>query len=216
MECRIPIDEYLQEIHEKQQMPVDCPVHAALELVQISLKHACGKTVYCRDGLLQIRQIITDISNGKGQREDLMTLADICGVLKNGSQCSLTDMTADQVQKSLEEHRGEWEKHCAQKQCSAMICKGCYSLYIDPSVCTGCGECRNKTGSDTILGAPGMIHILANDMELKENGMEDICPHGAIKKAGPLKPQVPGTPVPVGTFKPAAGLLKKRRRTISS
>ena len=216
MECRIAIDEYLQEIEEKQQMQTACPVNSMTESVRTGIEYACGKTVYCRDGLLQLKQIIIDISNGKGLIEDLMTLEDICKMLKTGSQCLLAETIADQVMRSMEDNRGEWEKHCSQKLCSSMTCKGCYSLYIDPSVCNGCGECKSRVSDDAILGAAGMIHIIKNDSGLKEMAIKEVCSYGAIKKAGILKPQVPQSLIPVGTFKPAAGLLKKRKRNLGS
>lgn len=213
MECRIAIDDFLQDINEIEQNQAGCPVHLMAETVKSGIKYSCGKTVFCRDGLLQLAQIISDIAGGKGRTDDLMLLDDICHMLETESQCSLVEIITDKIMKSISDNRDEWEKHCNRKLCSQMVCKGCYNLYIDPAVCNGCGECKRNVSAESILGSAGMIHIIKNDMELKGQNIEAICPLGAIKKMGPIKPQVPDAPVPVGSFKPAGGLLKKRRRT---
>ena len=58
-----------------------------------------------------------------------------------------------------------------------------------------------------------MIHIVKKDLlEMKREEFIGICPVGAIKKAGLVKPPVPTDPVPVGSFGAAAGAGGGRRR----
>ena len=66
-----------------------------------------------------------------------------------------------------------------------------------------------------VLGGEGMIHVIKNDRELKNDAFIGCCPVGAIKKCGAIKPPVPPAPVPVGSFGAASGGAgggRRRRR----
>jgi len=190
----------------------NCPVDWALRVVSTAADAACGHTTICRDGLNQIKTILTDIASGKGQSDDLMLLEDLCTVIVDDKDCAISVAAAEAVLFSLRSFTDDWEKHCVRKLCSSLICKGCYSVYIDPAVCNGCGACLSKVKDGVIAGGPGLIHVLKDDAAVKEGNLEDYCPLGAMKKAGAIKPQVPQTPVPVGTFAPTGGLRRKRNR----
>ena len=92
----------------------------------------------------------------------------------------------------------------------------CYTLYIDPALCNGCGHCLTAAPVGAVAGGEGMIHIIKKDLlEMKTPAFTGICPVGAIKKAGLVKPPVPAEPVPVGSFSAGAGAAgggRRRRR----
>ena len=45
-----------------------------------------------------------------------------------------------------------------------------------------------------------MIHVINTDNCSKSMICVSVCPKGAIKKAGAVKPKLPGEPVPVGSL----------------
>ena len=58
-----------------------------------------------------------------------------------------------------------------------------------------------------------MIHVIKKDLlAMKTGEFAAVCPVGAIKKAGLIKPPVPTDPVPVGSFGAGAGAGGGRRR----
>ena len=89
-----------------------------------------------------------------------------------------------------------------------------YTLYIDPALCNGCGNCLTAAPVGAVAGGEGMIHVIKKDLlEMKTPAFTGVCPVGAIKKAGLVKPPVPADPVPVGSFGAGnAGGGRRRRR----
>lgn len=192
-----------------------CPVCQAARIARKAHTAICGHGTFCRDGMYQLYLIPEDISNGRGSVEDLDLLKDICDLIIRANECELSVRTAQCIQASLESHYDEWYDHLTRKRCKAMECPACYTLYIDPAVCNGCGKCLEAAPDNAIAGGAGMIHVVKKDLlEMKQDAFISACPVGAIKKAGLVKPPLPTDPVPVGSFGAAAagGGGRRRRR----
>ncbi len=190
-----------------------CPVCQAARIARKAHQSVCGHGTFCRDGMYQLYLIPEDISNGRGSVEDLDLLKDCCELIITANECELSVRTAELVKASLEAHYAEWNDQLTRKRCKAMECPACYTLYIDPAVCNGCGQCKQAAPENAIAGGDGLIHVVKKDLlALKTAGIIGVCPVGAIKKAGLVKPPVPADPVPVGSFGAAAGGGGRRRR----
>jgi ferredoxin len=189
-----------------------CAVDWALQLVTACRAEACGKSVPCRDGLWQLQELLTFLTTGKAEDDTILeTLRDILNMMIV-TGCDYTAGCAKLVLASMDAYADEYEAH-VRRRCPALVCSAYCNLYIDPAACTGCGACK-KLAPAAVDGADGMIHIIKNDAELKTPEFIGCCPAGAIKKyAGLVKPRVPETPIPVGTFgEAAAGGRRSRRR----
>ena len=190
-----------------------CPVCEAARIARRAHASACGHGTYCRDGMFQLYLIPEDISLGRGTVEDLDMLKDVCDLIIDGNECEMSVSVATLVRTSLESHYDEWYDHITRKRCRAMECPACYSLYIDPVTCNGCGKCLAVAPANAVLGGEGMIHVIKKDLpELKTGAFMTSCPLGAIKKAGVVRPALPVEPVPVGSFAPANASGGRRRR----
>ena len=209
MKCNSVLDEIIkyEELNKLEEM---CAVHWAAGYAAAAVHASCGESTICRDGLVQIREILSDIENGKGRPEDPRLLEDLCQVIIADGDCPLSVKTADNILSTLHSFPEVFEEHCVRKICKMMICSGCYSLYIDPAVCDGCGRCLDYAASGAVSGGPGMIHVINDDAKLKNTDFPDSCPCGAIKKASTVKPALPSSPVPVGSFV-TSGLRRKRK-----
>lgn len=186
-----------------------CPVDWARRVVAIARRENCGKSVMCRDGMTQLQEILTDVTTGGGQSDDLELIKDICQAIVNAGGCEIAEKAASDVMASMDKYYDEWDIHCRRKRCTALACESYYSVYIDPETCTGCTACAR----DGVAGGDGLIHVIMNDSALKTEEFFGICPVGAIKKAGAIKPKTPEEPVPVGSFTGAAeGGTRRRRR----
>ena len=125
-----------------------------------------------------------DISNGRGSVEDLDLLKDCCELIIKANECELSVRTAELVKASLETHYDEWYDHLTRKRCKAMECPACYTLYIDPALCNGCGKCLGAAPENAVVGGEGMIHVIKKDLlAMKTGEFAAVCPVGAIKKA---------------------------------
>ena len=97
----------------------------------------------------------------------------------------LSVRTAELIKASLETHYDEWYDHLTRKRCKAMECPACYTLYIDPALCNGCGKCLGAAPENAVVGGEGMIHVIKKDLlAMKTGEFAAVCPVGAIKKAG--------------------------------
>ncbi len=205
--------EALPSLEEIQNTPEGvCPVCQAAEAVRAAHLATCGKGTFCRDGLYQLYLIPEDISNGRGSVEDLDMLKDCAEMIITANECELSVRCAEIIKTSLECHYSEWLDHITRKRCKVLACPACFTLYIDPEICTGCGKCVEAAPALSIEGSEGMIHVIKKDLlEMKNDAFIRVCPEGAIKKAGLVKPPLPSDPVPAGSFG-ASELLDRRRR----
>ena len=169
-----------------------CPVCQAARIARKAHGAICGHGTFCRDGMYQLYLIPEDISNGRGSVEDLDLLKDCCELIIKANECELSVRTAELIKASLETHYDEWYDHLTRKRCKAMECPACYTLYIDPALCNGCGS--------KCLARPRRTRWSAarHDPRHQEGsaGHEDwrVCcglPGGGHQKAGLIKPPVP-------------------------
>ena len=210
MKCETTLNECpaYEELTEQESV---CPVDWALGFVKAAQAASCGKSTICRDGLEQFQAILSDIAKGKGRPDDTRLMEDLCQAVIADADCGLTTKAAEAILHTIRTYPDVYEEHCIRKLCKKMICSGCYSLYIDPAVCDGCGKCLQHAAGGAVSGGSGMIHVINDDSKLKNSEFLNSCPCGAIKKAGAVKPQVPEAPVPVGSF--ATGGLRRKRKS---
>lgn len=195
-----------------------CVVDYCKQLMDIVRKETCGQCVFCREGTWQIYEIIKDITEGHSENEDFELLLDVLGQIEAGASCEMARESSVRCIRLMKEYEEEWDKHIRRKRCANLVCKCSYTLYIDPQICDGCGECLESCPPGTIAGGPGMIHVIHTEMFGSTLLSVSTCPKGAIKKAGPVKPKLPVEPVPIGSFKNAGegnedgGARRRRRR----
>ncbi len=179
-----------------------CPLKWCQQVIEAAREEACGKSVMCRDGLWQLQLMVEACTRGQSGEEDLVVLKETLDAMELIG-CPNTQRVAQLVKANIDAYASEWDLHVRRNRCSGLICY--YDLYIDPATCNGCGACVKNAPSNAVLGGEGMIHVIKNDRELKNDAFVTCCPVGAIKKCGAIKPPVPPAPVPVGSFGAAAG-----------
>ena len=187
-----------------------CPVDWAKKCIETAMYNNCGKSVMCRDGMTQLAAILEDFVNGRAESEDLELMRDIATVISTTPGCEISQKAANALLYSIEHYSDEWDLH-RRKRCSALVCPSYYSLYIDPAACTGCGKCLAASPEGAVAGGEGLIHVIKDDSALKNAEFIAVCPEGAIKKYGAIKPQVPEEPVAVGSFEAGGGRRRRRR-----
>ncbi len=190
----------------------ECPVAWCLKLVKDARAISDGKSVMSRDGLWQLELMIEAAMRGQSGEEDLAVMKETLDAME-----LIGDAFASKVAKLIKANQAaygeEWDLHVRRNRCTALICY--YNLYIDPAACKGSGACLKAAPSGAVLGGDGMISVIKNDRELKNEAFIASCPNGAIKKCGAIKPPCPTAPVPVGSFgggaEGAAGGRRRRR-----
>lgn len=197
-----------------------CVVDFSKKLMGLASELSCGRCVLCREGTLQVYEIFKEISLGSGRREDYELSLELLSLIEEHAECDTSREASRQVLSLLKSEVEEWERHIKRNKCSQLVCKSSFTLYVDPEVCDGCHLCVNSCLSKAILGEKGLIHVIDTEVCSKSLSCLKVCPKGAIKKAGAVRPKLPLEPIPVGSFETsggeeendASGMRRRRRR----
>jgi NADH-quinone oxidoreductase subunit F len=119
----------------------NCMVDIARYFIKFLEEESCGKCVPCREGLKRAAQILTDITEGRGEEGDIELLEELSQTLKDGSLCGLGQSAANPVLSTIRYFRDEYEAHIRDKVCPAGVCKALITYNIVEANCPGCGRC---------------------------------------------------------------------------
>ncbi len=117
---------YLEEnsyvIPEKETLqPGMCPVKWALDIAKNTREGGDGKNVMGRDAMAQMAQILTDLTTGSAEDDDIELVREICQVIITTPGCVASAQAASLILWSLENNTIEWNNHrrkrCATQQC---------------------------------------------------------------------------------------------------
>ncbi|MGB2045489.1 MAG: NADH-quinone oxidoreductase subunit NuoF [Porticoccaceae bacterium] len=96
-----------------------CPVGMVLNLIRFFAHESCGFCTPCRDGLPWSRQVLQDIEEGRGQPEDLETLAyqvNYIGAIGN-THCALAPGAMEPLQSALKYFYDDFKQHISTGRC---------------------------------------------------------------------------------------------------
>ena len=179
-----------------------CMVDLAKYFLSFTQAESCGKCVLCREGTMQMLEILTDITEGRGKPEDIDLLLELGEAIKLGSLCALGGTAPNPVLTTIRYFQEEYEAHINEKRCPARVCKELISFHILPEKCQGCLICMRNCPVDAILGGKRMIHVIDQDKCIKCGTCLDVCPSrfSAVVKVSGEQPPTPDKPIPVGSW----------------
>lgn len=160
----------------------DCMADVLAGLMAQVQEKSCGKCVLCREGVWHLAEIFQSITQGKGKKEDLDMVLDIGPLIEAGAFCSFGRRMARLAVSGLELTRPELEAHIAKKKCPAGVCAAFNkkSYCIDPTLCTGCGDCEDECPEMAIEGKKKFIYMIDPDMCTGCGQCVESCDEGAI------------------------------------
>jgi NADH-quinone oxidoreductase subunit F len=94
-----------------------CAVEMAMKKISYLHEQSCGKCVFCREGTLQMSNILEDIHKGNGRVQDIDLLNEIGEHMKTGCICGLGRTAPNPVLSSIGLFRDEYELHIREKRC---------------------------------------------------------------------------------------------------
>ncbi|MRG78000.1 MAG: 4Fe-4S dicluster domain-containing protein [ANME-2 cluster archaeon] len=159
-----------------------CMVDVARYFINFLMEESCGKCVPCREGLLRMGEILTDITEGRGRMEDLDLIQDLSEVLRDASLCGLGQTAPNPVMSTLKYFRNEYEAHIKDHKCPAGVCTELITYSIDAGNCTGCGLCLKKCPAEAITGETKQPHVLDAGKCIKCGICYDVCKFDAVRK----------------------------------
>jgi len=95
----------------------NCAVEMNRDIISYLQAESCGKCVFCREGTLQMADILNDIAENKGTQEDLDLILELAEGMKTGSICGLGKTAALPVLSSTSLFRDDYDAHIKDKRC---------------------------------------------------------------------------------------------------
>jgi NADH-quinone oxidoreductase subunit F len=118
-----------------------CMVDIAKFFLNFTQNESCGKCTFCRVGTKRMLEILTGITEGRGQKGDLEALESLARMVKVGALCGLGQTAPNPVLTTLKYFREEYESHIKGRICPTHRCKNLVTYWIKIDSCRLCGEC---------------------------------------------------------------------------
>jgi NADH:ubiquinone oxidoreductase subunit F (NADH-binding)/(2Fe-2S) ferredoxin len=158
-----------------------CMVDVAKYFVNFLKNESCGKCTSCREGLVQMHGMLTDITEGKGRKEDIELLEELAEIVKDASLCQLGITAPNPILTTLRYFRDEYETHIKDKKCPAHVCKPLITYTVDPKKCVGCQLCAKKCPVGAVSGKPKQTHEINQKTCIKCGICYDACKFDALE-----------------------------------
>lgn len=160
----------------------NCMVDIAKFFLEFIVDESCGKCTPCRVGTRRMLEILTRITEGKGEEGDIERLEELANMIKTNSLCALGQTAPNPVLSTLRFFRDEYEAHIKEKRCPAGSCKALAQYVIDPEKCKGCSACSRKCPVGAISGEIRKPFVIDQSKCVKCGTCVDVCKFGAISK----------------------------------
>lgn len=159
----------------------NCMVDIAKFFLGFTVSESCGKCTPCRIGTKRMLEILTRITEGKGEMEDLDKLEELAKYVQANALCGLGQTAPNPVLSTLRYFRDEYVAHIKEKRCPAGVCKALLTYTIDPEKCKGCTLCAKNCPADAITGEVKKPHVIDPKKCIKCGACKENCRFDAIE-----------------------------------
>ena len=160
-----------------------CMVDVARYFIAFLTEESCGKCIPCREGLRCSLDVLTRITEGKGEEGDMALLEEMGGVMQDACLCALGSSAPNPVISTLRYFRDEYDAHVRDHRCPAGVCKALITYEIDQAKCDGCHACVTACSTGAITGQVKYPHLLNQDLCIKCGACIDACKREAVLRA---------------------------------
>jgi NADH:ubiquinone oxidoreductase subunit F (NADH-binding)/(2Fe-2S) ferredoxin len=158
----------------------DCMVAIAKFYLEFTVEESCGKCAPCRIGNKRLFEILTKITEGKGEAEDMERLSLLGSVIKDTSLCGLGQTSPNPVHSSLKYFKNEYVAHVKDGHCPAGQCKALLRYVVVDDKCTGCTLCFRNCPVGAISGEKREVHFIDQSLCIKCGVCYEKCKFDAI------------------------------------
>ena len=160
----------------------NCMVDVARYFVTFLEEESCGKCTPCREGLRRMKDILTDVCEGRGTEDSIEQLERLSVAMKAASLCELGRTAANPVLTTIQYFRDEYETHIRKKKCPAFVCRQLVHYSILAKKCTGCQACVRVCPANCISGKKKKVHVIDQALCIHCGSCFDVCRFDAVKR----------------------------------
>ena len=158
-----------------------CMVGMAKFFLEFTTDESCGKCVPCRFGTRVMLDLLTDISEGRGEMGHIETLIDLSRDIIATSLCGLGQTAPNPVLTTIRYFRDEYESHIKKKWCKVGVCRNLTTFYIEERLCKGCGACLRACPTQAITGEKKKPHKIMQELCAHCKSCYETCKFKSIK-----------------------------------
>ncbi|HUJ74312.1 MAG TPA: NADH-quinone oxidoreductase subunit NuoF [bacterium] len=158
-----------------------CMVDVARYFLTFIQSESCGKCTFCRIGTKRMLEILTRITEGKGEENDIPELEELAAKVKVSSLCGLGQTAPNPVLTTLRYFRGEYDDHIRNKRCAAKKCKALIRYSVVAESCTGCMLCARVCPTKAAHGERKKVHVIDQDTCIQCGLCFEACRFDAIQ-----------------------------------
>ena len=159
-----------------------CMVDLARFFLDFTVDESCGKCAPCRIGTKRMYEILTKITEGKGEPADIDRLEVLAKNIKNAALCGLGQTAPNPIISTLRYFRDEYIAHVVDKRCPAGVCKSIIKFKIDTETCKRCSICKKNCPVGAISGDKKTSFVIDQEKCIKCGICATKCPFNSILK----------------------------------
>ncbi|MBM7555566.1 NADH-ubiquinone oxidoreductase-F iron-sulfur binding region domain-containing protein [Halanaerobacter jeridensis] len=158
----------------------NCMVDVARFYLDFTQDEACGKCAPGRIGTKRMLEILTKITEGQGEEEDLDKLETLAENIKKTALCGLCKSAPNPVLSTLEHFCDEYLAHINDGVCPAGVCFKDKGYEIDKEICIACSKCEDICPVDAIRGDTEQKYEIDPELCIVCGQCAEACPVDAI------------------------------------
>ncbi len=158
-----------------------CMVDVARYFLTFIQSESCGKCTFCRIGTKRMLEILTKITEGKGEEKDIPELEELAAMVKISSLCGLGQTAPNPVLTTLRYFRSEYDDHIRNRRCEARKCKALIRYRVTAEACTGCMLCAKVCPTKAARGERKKVHLIDQDACIRCGLCKEACRFDAIE-----------------------------------
>ena len=158
-----------------------CMVDIAKFFLGFTQEESCGKCIPCRVGTKMMLDILTRITEGKGEQEDLEVLQDLAETIKTTALCGLGNTAPNPVLTTLRYFRDEYDAHVREKRCPAHSCIALIKFAVNPELCKKCGQCFKTCPAGAVAWEKKQVAVIDQQKCVKCKNCILACKFNAIE-----------------------------------